>query len=188
MSIFMAHTIIFILQIIQLVICIFIVLDFYGSMRLRVPYLSIRNHVLPHIHKEFNLHSGSVVYDLGAGHGRVLSYLKKITPGITAIGIELAPLPWFLGSMFQYFYPKNQRISLICRDIRKINLAQATHVFMYLSQKLTNELAEKCVKELNPGTIVITCDFFIENKEPIKVIDCSIPTERLGKKLYMYHY
>ncbi len=188
MSIFMAHVVIFVLQIVQLVICIFIVLDFYGSMKLRVPYLSVRKHVLLHLYREFNFSSESVVYDLGAGHGRVLSYLKKLSPTITAVGVEFAPLPWFIGTMRQFFSQKEQRITLLYGDAQKVLLTPATHVFMYLSQKLTNKLAEKCVKELKPGTVVITCDFFIENKEPIKVVDCSVPTERLGRKLYVYQY
>jgi len=154
----------------------------------KAPFVPIAKKVLPEIIKAMDIKSDSKVYDLGCGDGRVLIAAWRSQPRAKYVGLDKDWLPmicswWQLRRTDQ---PKN--IVILRRDFFKQDLSNATHIFTYLFPKLMDQLLPKLQAELQPGTKLISCDFYFTNKKPSQIIDLQRSKNALAKKLYVYKF
>lgn len=108
--------------------------------------------------KAFNLAKltkKDVVYELGSGEATALIVAAKKF-GAKGIGIEIDPLRFYLSKFTVWRNGLNNQIKLIRGDLFKEDLSEATVVFVYLVPKTLNLLKPKLLKELKPGTKIIS--------------------------------
>ena len=123
------------------------------------------------------------MYDLGCGDARVLLKAVQKYPDIKAIGVDMGFLPYFLA---RFYSRKFKNITIKREDIFKTNIADATHIFVYLYPKVVSKLIVNIKEQCKPGTRIVSCDFEIENFTPIQTIELNKSENARGKKLLIY--
>lgn len=149
------------------------------------PFVSIPRGIKKEIVKNLNLKNGDVLYDLGCGNAEVLVEAVKNNSEIYAVGVEVAFLPFWIAK----FNARNYKnIKIVREDIFKTNVKDATHIFLYLYPAVINKLIKNIKEQCKSGTTVMSCDFELEDIDPIRVIDLKNISQNKfrGKKLFLY--
>lgn len=111
------------------------------------------------------LKPGEILYDLGAGDGRVL-VLAARQYGIRAIGIELSPTHCMLAWLRALLSGVFRQVSIRWGNFYTRELGEADVVFAYLTPPHANRLKPQLEKQLRPGARVVTISADIEGWEP----------------------
>jgi protein-L-isoaspartate O-methyltransferase len=99
--------------------------------------------------------STDVVYDLGSGDGRiVITAAKKY--GARGVGIEIDPALVNKATENAAAAGVSDRVRFLTQDLFKSDLSNATVVTLYLLQSINERLRPKLVRELKPGTRVVS--------------------------------
>ncbi len=115
-----------------------------------------------------NVNVNDVLYDLGAGDGRVTIIAAKDF-GARCVAVEIDDkLCGIIHSMAKY-YGLLGRIRVLCNDFLSVDISNATIVYMYLYRSINEVLAKKLEKELSIGTRILTIDFPIPGWQPIRI-------------------
>lgn len=147
-----------------------------------VPFFPIKKRALSSIVKALQLSPGCTIYDLGCGDARVLLSCARSVKNITAIGFEIGIMP-FLISLFR---TQGLNIKIKRQDIFKARLAEATHIFCYLSNPAMKKLADKFREECRVGTRIVSCDFPLLNWKPKEIIPIAAENDKFAKILFVY--
>jgi hypothetical protein len=67
---------------------------------LKVPFIPTSKYIADHMIDCAGLTGTETVFDLGAGDGRLLAYVKERHPKVKAIGCELVPTIWLWGKLY----------------------------------------------------------------------------------------
>lgn len=118
--------------------------------------------------------------DIGSGLGGLAIYLAKNRPLANVSGIELAPVPWFIGWLRGRI--SHSRARLLAGDYTKLDFSQFDIVFAYLSPAAMEALWEKALAEMRPGALLISYEFIIPEIKP----DIVIGEEMDGALLYVW--
>ncbi len=111
---------------------------------------------------------GDVLYDLGAGDGRV-TIIAARDFGARCIAVEIDErLCGIIYSTAKY-YKLLDRIKIVCNNFLSVNMSDATIVYMYLYRSINELLSEKLERELGIGARVLTIDFPIPGWQPVKI-------------------
>lgn len=127
-----------------------------------VPYVPTPNSVVQAMLKLANVSNRDVVYDLGSGDGRIPIAAAKI--GASAVGIEINPK---LVQQCQENAKKagvSDRVQCLQQDLFQTDLKKATVVTLYLLPEINQKLYPKLLKELKPGTRIISHAFNMGDK------------------------
>lgn len=96
-----------------------------------------------------------VVYDLGSGDGRiVITAAKKY--GATGIGIELDPALVKKARANAAAAGVASRVRFVTQDLFTADLSRASVVTLYLLQSINERLRPKLVRQLKPGTRIVS--------------------------------
>ena len=117
-----------------------------------------------------------IVYELGSGDGEFGLYLGKHT-GAKFIGIEIDPLRHYVSKIRAAFLKENN-VSFIKEDFKKVDLSKATMIYFYLVPAAIKRIMPKLKKELRSGTRIISYKYGIEGLKPVG--------ENREHKLYLY--
>ncbi len=151
------------------------------------PFVPVRPEILDTVVKTLALTPSSLLYDLGCGDARVVCAAQRHTPQAKCVGVEINLFPYTLACLRKRILGREYQNLLLSRtDFFSVPLTSATHIFLYLTTSVLDNLYPKFVQELRPGTRVITCDFQFSQKQPLEVID--LPKNRLNSKLYVYEF
>lgn len=99
--------------------------------------------------------SKDVIYELGSGDGTFLSVASKEF-GAKGYGIEIDPLRFFISKILLRINGVSSKVKIIKRNFFEQNLSNATVIFVYLVPKTLEKLKPKFLKELKPGTKIIS--------------------------------
>jgi len=138
----------------------------YTNLTTGIPWAKIRRENIDKIFKEIKLPKNSLLYDLGAGDGRVILAAEKL--GLKARGFELSLYP-YLRAWFKIFIGQ-RRAQIKRQDFFKENLDQADAVFMFLTGRALLKLSQKLKHELKPGAIIISHGFALPGWQSDKTI------------------
>ncbi|MDG7044709.1 MAG: class I SAM-dependent methyltransferase [Nitrososphaerota archaeon] len=111
--------------------------------------------------------SADLLYDLGCGDGRIITEAAS-RYGARAVGIEADPLRFIWSRMAIRGKGLGGRVRVVHGNFFHEDLQEATIVTMFLQQGTNQRLREKLLRELRPGTKVITYTWTFEGWHPIR--------------------
>ncbi len=100
------------------------------------------------------------IYDLGSGDGQALITASKL--GARGVGIEIDPLRVFISKILIRLNGVSRNIEITRKNFFDVNFSDATVIFAYLIPKTLARLKPKFLKELKPGTRIITFVYKID--------------------------
>ncbi len=127
-----------------------------------------------------SLEPGQVLVDLGCGDGRILAAAAK--RGFTAIGYEVAFLPYFLAQARRLFSPHRRRMKVRLKSFWHEPLGQADAVVCFLTPPAMRRLRTRVPHELKPGARFVTYAFPLPDAEP-SLVD---KPDRRTMSIYVY--
>ena len=130
-----------------------------------------------------NVKQGDVLYDLGSGDGRIpIAAAKQF--GIRAVGIEIDPKLIIEAET----NARNAGVAELVRfrneDMFHIDISEANVVTLYLSDKLNVLLRPKLLRELKPGSRIVSHDFRMGDWEPEQTV--RVPWGKLYRTVYLW--
>ena len=138
------------------------------SGRLKVPFVATPEPVVKRMLTLADVKPGELVYDLGAGDGRILSSAVKDF-NAKAIGVELHE------SRYEAIAKRIEREHLghsagvVLADFFDINLSRADVVTLYLLTSVNSMIKPKLERELKVGARVVSHDFPVHGWVPLYV-------------------
>jgi SAM-dependent methyltransferase len=120
------------------------------------------------IHKALELsklHPHEILYDLGAGDGRVL-VLAARQFGAHTVGIEISLTHCILAWLRARLNGVSDQVSIRWGNLYKMDLAEADVVFTYLTPDHARRLRPQLEEQLRPGARVVTVSADIDGWEP----------------------
>ena len=102
-----------------------------------------------------NVTKSDVVYDLGSGDGRILITAAK-KYGARGVGIEINPALVKKATENAAAAGVSDRVRFVNENLFTADISQATVVTLYLLQSINERLRPKLVRELKPGTRVVS--------------------------------
>jgi SAM-dependent methyltransferase len=106
-----------------------------------------------------------VVYDLGSGDGRIpIAAARRF--GARGVGIDLDPKLVAQAAQNAREAGVADRVTFIEADIFEADISQATVVTLYLLTSINERLRPKLLKELRPGTRIVSHQFRIGDWQP----------------------
>ena len=107
------------------------------------------------------------VIDLGSGDGRIVLTAAKVF-GARGFGVEIKDELVKRANEDAHKQGVADRVKFIKQDLFKTDISQATVLTMYLLPKTVNMLSDKLLKELKPGTRIISHDYPLDGWIPEK--------------------
>ena len=149
---------------------------------LDVPYVPTPHEVVARMLAMANVNRNDVLYDLGSGDGRILITAAQ-RYGARGIGYEIDPKRLQEANENARQAGVLDRVRFIKQDLFDADLSEATVVTLYLLPEVNLKLRPKLLRELKPGTRIVSHNYGMGDWDPTK-------TERLntakGEHLIFY--
>jgi len=126
-----------------------------------------------------NVNKDDVVYDLGSGDGRI-PIMAAEEYGARGVGIEIDPKRIQEARENAQEAGVTDQVKFIQQDLFETDLSEATVVTLYLLPSLNVKLRPKLLRELEPGTPIISHDFDMGEWEPKRVVEVG------GSTVYLW--
>jgi len=134
---------------------------------LDVPYVPSPNPVVDGMLKLAGVSSGDTVYDLGCGDGRIVITAAKAY-GAKGVGVDINPERIEEARSNAKSAKVEDKVRFEENDLFKANIAGATVVTLYLLPDVNLRLKAKLLKELKPGTRIVSHSFDMGDWKPEK--------------------
>ena len=126
---------------------------------------------------------GDVLYDLGSGDGRIpIAAAQQY--GVRAVGIEIDPKLIIEAEENARIANVSTLVTFRNDDMFRTSLREATVVTLYLSEKLNVMLRPKLLRELRPGTRIVSHDFRMGSWQPEQTV--RVPWGKLYRTVYLW--
>ena len=112
-----------------------------------------------------NVSTTDVVYDLGCGDGRIVIAAAKMY-GAHGVGIDIDPERVREATANAQKAGVADKVTFRTEDLFLADISPATVVTLYLSGPVNARLAPKLMKELRPGTRIVSHAFDLGNWKP----------------------
>jgi SAM-dependent methyltransferase len=123
-----------------------------------------------------------VVYDLGSGEGEIVIEAAR-RYGARAVGVELDHQRVENAGNHAAAAGVSDRVTFLERDLFEVDIREATVVTLYLFPELMQRLLPKLLRELRPGTRIVSHDFRLPNWPPDRTVD--VPVDRI-RRVYLW--
>ena len=120
--------------------------------------------------KVANVGPGDVVYDLGSGDGRIPIAAVKDFGAARATGIDINPERIKEANANVRAAGVGDRVRFLNEDLFEANISEATVVTLYLLPSLNLKLRPKLLKELKPGTRIVSHAFDMGDWKPERTL------------------
>ena len=129
------------------------------------------------------IRKGDVLYDLGSGDGRIPIAAAR-DYGIRAVGIEIDPKLITESEENARQANVSSLVRFRNEDMFHIDIREATVVTLYLSEKLNVLLRPKLLRELRPGSRILSHDFRMGDWKPEQTV--RVPWGKLYRTVYLW--
>jgi precorrin-6B methylase 2 len=139
-----------------------------------VPYVPTHERVVAEMLKVANVGKNDVLYDLGSGDGRIVITAAKQF-GTRGVGIDIDPERIKDANENAKKAGVADRTRFILGDIFEADFTEATVVTMYLLQDVNMRLRPKLLKDLKPGTRIVSHNYDLGDWKPQRTIKVTLP-------------
>ncbi|MCS6925332.1 MAG: methyltransferase domain-containing protein [Candidatus Binatia bacterium] len=139
-----------------------------GTPPLDVPYIPTPLGVVKRMLQLAGVGPTDVVYDLGAGDGRIVITAARRF-GARAVGVELDPLRVAEATANARRAGVSERVRFLQQDLLLTDLREATVVTLFLTPALNLRLRPKLWRELRPGARVVSHLYDMGDWKPDRV-------------------
>lgn len=123
--------------------------------------------------KLVNLQPNEILYDLGAGDGRVLLIAAREF-GVQAVGIEIGPIQCALIWLRAAASGFGNKIRIVWGNFLKADLSRADVVFVYATSKEVARLAAYLEKQMKSGSRLVSISADFPEWEPARMDDRNL--------------
>ncbi len=149
------------------------------QVRINTPYVQTPPDVVLAMLKVANVNKTDVVYDLGCGDGRILIAAAQIC-GARGVGVDINPERIAEARRGAAKAGLSARLLFREQDLFDIDLSPATVVALYLLPEANLELRPKLLRELKPGTRIVSHAFNLGDWKPDKQLSVA------GNKIFFW--
>jgi precorrin-6B methylase 2 len=143
-----------------------------------VPYVPTPQVVVNQMLELAKVSGDDVLYDLGSGDGRIpISAAQKYNVR-RGTGVELDPELVEESRANAESAGVSDRVQFLQQDLFKTDLSDATVVTLYLLPNVNLELRSKLLRELKPGTRIVSHDFDMGEWKPEQVVNVQSDTRQ----------
>jgi len=152
------------------------------------PYVSTPDNVVEAMLELGRVGPADYLVDLGCGDGRiVITAAKKL--GARGMGVDLDSSLVAGARRAAEREGVAGRVSFQANDLFFTDISRATVVTMYLLQSVNLRLRPRLLKELKPGTRIVSHDFDLDRWQPDEMLTVPVPDKVYGppsSKLFMW--
>jgi ribosomal protein L11 methylase PrmA len=123
---------------------------------------------------------GDIVYDLGSGDGRIVIAAVKDFGAARGTGIDINPVRISEANENAKAAAVSDRVRFLNQDLFETDLSEATVVTLYLLPSLNVKLMPKLMKELKPGSRIVSHSFDMGDWKPEQTLDVN------GRTVYFW--
>ena len=145
-----------------------------------VVYVPTPPEVVDAMLKVANVRQGDVLYDLGSGDGRIPIMAVQKYNVTRATGVEINPERIEEAQRNLKAAGVGDRVRFRNEDLFEANFSDATVVTLYLLPALNVKLLPKLLKELKPGTRIVSHAFAMGDWKPERTLDIG------GRAVYFW--
>lgn len=140
-----------------------------AEVKLDVPYVPTRPEVVDAMLKLARVNSKDIVYDLGCGDGRiVISAAKEY--GASGKGIDINPERITEAKANAAKANVSDKVKFAVADLFKTDFSPASVVTLYLLPSVNLRLRPLLLKQLKPGTRIVSHAFDMGDWKPEKTV------------------
>lgn len=150
-----------------------------GEVQRDVPFVPTPEEVAAEMLRLANVKESDVVYDLGCGDGRIVITAAK-QYGARGIGVDIDPQRIADSKANATKAGVADRVQFVNRSLFEMDMSDATVVTLYLLPSVNVKLRPKLLRELRPGTRVVSHSFDMEDWEP----DASVNVD--GRRVHFW--
>uniref|UniRef100_A0A7C4PMP6 Class I SAM-dependent methyltransferase n=1 Tax=Anaerolinea thermolimosa TaxID=229919 RepID=A0A7C4PMP6_9CHLR len=144
-----------------------------------VPYVPTPNDVVEAMLKLAEVKPGDTVIDLGCGDGRIVVTAAKVY-GAKGIGVDINPVRIQEAEENARQANVANRVRFIEKNLFDADVREASVVTLYLLPDVNLRLRPKLLKELKPGTRIVSHSFDMGDWKPDKKVKVD------GRDLYLW--
>jgi len=142
-----------------------------------VPYVSTPYPVVEEMLRIAEVNKDDILYDLGCGDGRiVITAAKKF--GCRGVGVDLDPQRIKESRENAIKENVQNKVTFIQKDLFEAEISEATVVTLYLLSSINLELRPKLLKDLKPGTRIVSHDFSMGEWEADEEKEVFVKSDR----------
>ncbi len=123
-----------------------------------VPYVPTPENVVAEMLRLAEVNKNDVLYDLGCGDGRIVITAARQL-GCRGVGIDIDPQRIKESRENVVDAGAADRVEFLLMDLFEADISQASVVTLYLLSEVNIRLRPKLLRELRPGTRVVSHDF-----------------------------
>jgi SAM-dependent methyltransferase len=125
---------------------------------------------------------GDIVYDLGCGEGEVV--IAAALRGARGVGVDLDPERITNARANAARAGVTEHVTFVEQDLFATDVSRATVVTLYLGPEVNRRLRPKLLRELRPGTRIVSHDFSMGDWTPERTF--TVP-QAPGHVVYLWH-
>ncbi len=152
-------------------------------LHLDVPYVPTPESVVDTMLDIAKVNKNDILYDLGCGDGRIVITAAK-NKGARGIGIDINPKRIQESIANAEKANVADKVQFIEQDLFITDFSEATVVTLYLLPDVNLKLRPRLLRELKPGTRIVSHDFSMGTWEPDQILD--IPDDYRSHTVYYW--
>jgi SAM-dependent methyltransferase len=149
------------------------------QIAINTPYVASPPHIVDAMLELANVTGSDTVYDLGCGDGRIVIAAAQ-EYGARGVGIDINPARIAEARANARDAGVDDRISFQANDLFDADIRSATVVALYLLPEVNLRLRPRLLRELKPGTRVVSHAFDMGDWKPDKEIVVG------GERVYLW--
>ncbi|WGV28630.1 SAM-dependent methyltransferase [Halotia branconii] len=144
-----------------------------------VPYVPTPQPVVDAMLEVAKVGKNDVLYDLGSGDGRIVNTAAQ-KYGTRGVGIDIDPERVQEANANAQKAGVTDRVQFVQQDLFNTDFSEATVVTLYLLPEINLKLRPKLLRELKPGTRIVSHSFDMGDWKPEKTLTVD------GRQVYYW--
>ena len=142
----------------------------------KFPYVPTDDRVVAEMLAVANVGKDDVLYDLGSGDGRIV-ITAALKFGTRGVGVDIDPERVKEANENAAKAGVSDRVRFVQQDLFQTDIREATVVTLYLLPAVNMRLRPKLLKDLKPGTRVVSHNYDMGDWAPLKTIVVNLPED-----------